>query len=113
MIHGSGEVLAKLLFRKDEEHETIVEYAASASEVGILVWSLLASKDYNDAESLLLGELDRNFDFEVYDTGWEFFYALEKMSDEELFNHGYSREQIWEGERRLVAILMDKCGLRE
>ena len=112
MIRGSGEVLAKLLFRKDESREIIVEYAATAKEVGILIWSLLASSDYGEAEELLLKEMRDNFDFDLYDTGLEFFNALDNMSDAELAEHGYDRDRIDEGARRLFAIVLDRCGLK-
>ncbi|MDR1094029.1 MAG: DUF6483 family protein [Clostridiales bacterium] len=110
IVRGSGEVLAKLLFRKQEGHEAVVEYTASAREAGILIWSLLAARDYNEAEGLLLRELDRNFDFDLYATGIEFFDALDRMSDEGLRERGYSREKIGEGEKRLFRVLKGKCG---
>ena len=112
MIRGSGEVLAKLLFRKDESREIIVEYAATSKEVGILIWSLLASNDYGEAETLLLKEMRENFDFDLYDTGLEFFSALDKMSDEELEARGYDRDRIDEGARKLFGIVLDRCGLK-
>jgi hypothetical protein len=112
IIRGSGEVLAKFLFRKEEDHEIVVEHAASSREVGILIWSLLASNDYGEAEALLLKELDEHFDFDLYDTGLEFFNALDNLSDAELTERGYGRERIDEGARRLFEILKKKCGLR-
>ena len=113
MIKGSGEILAKLLFRKEEGHEMIVEYAATSKEVGILIWSLLASNDFGEAEALLLKEMRENFDFELYDTGIEFFNALDKLSDDELIAHSYTRERIDEGATRLFQILKDRCGIRK
>ncbi|GHU98641.1 hypothetical protein FACS1894211_02720 [Clostridia bacterium] len=112
MIHGSGEILAKFLFHKEEDHEIVVEYAASSREVGILIWSLLASNDYGEAEALLLRELDDRFDFDLYDTGLEFFNALAQLTDGELAEHSYSREKIDEGAGRLFGILKKKCGLK-
>ena len=113
IIRGSGEILAKFLFRKQEGHEIIVEHAASAREVGILVWSLLASNDYAEAERLLLKELDDHFDFDLYDTGLEFFNALDTLSDQELEDRGYNREKIEEGALKMFQILKKKCGLKE
>jgi len=112
MIHGAGEVLAKLLLRREEAHELIVEQAATSKETGILIWSLLAAQDYNEAEKVLLKELRDNFDFDLYDIGVEFFNALDKLSDEELVAHGYSKERIDEGFERQFAVLKDKCGLK-
>ena len=113
IIKGSGEILAKLLFRKEESHEIIVEHAASAREVGVIIWSLLASRDYVAAESLLLKELNDNFDFELYDTGLKFFNALDNLSDEELGNRGYSRDMIEAGAMKMFEILKKKCGLKK
>ena len=113
MIRGSGEVLAKILFRKEEDHEIIVEYAATSKEVGILIWSLLASEDFGEAERLLLREMRDNFDFDLYETGLEFFNALDKLSDAELESRGYSRARIDDGARKLFQILKDKCGLKD
>ena len=112
IIQGSGEVLAKLLLRKEESHEIIVEQPASAKEVGVLVWSLLAAEDYGAAEKLLLKQLNDNFDFELYNTGLEFFNALDKMSDKELEARAYSRRAAEEGAKKLFAVLKKKCGLK-
>ena len=113
MMHGAGEVLAKLLLRREEAHELIVEQAATSKETGLLIWSLLAAQDYNEAERILLKELRDNFDFDLYDTGIQFFNALDKLSDEELEARGYARERIEIGFGKQFAILKDKCGLKK
>jgi len=112
MIRGGGEVLAKLLTHKEEAHEIVVEQASASREACILIWSLLAAEDYGEAERMLLKELDYNFDFELYDTGVEFFNALDKLSDAELAAHNYARDRIDAGFQKQFAILIDKCGFK-
>jgi hypothetical protein len=112
MTEGAGKILAKLLTHKEEANEIIVEEATAGRQIGALIWALVESGEVAEAERLLFREMRENFDFDLYNTGLEFFAALNALPDERLNACGYRREQIAEGERTLFEILQSHCGLK-
>lgn len=97
--------LAKVLFQKDlETTEEIVDEQGGFSESGMLlhmVKKLLLEKQINEAENLLFETIEEDPQEDYLKTALYFYDRLQEMSDQELEEADFSREEIAEGLREI------------
>ncbi|KEH91968.1 DUF6483 family protein [Clostridium massiliodielmoense] len=94
-----GEKLGRFLFdRKEEIMEKInIEKLTPKDIFKICFNKLFHEGNYNKAEDLLFDELKKNNSPDVYEIALQFYNSLEKKSDEELYAHNFSRDEIYQG----------------
>ena len=97
--------LAKVLFHKDMETETeILDEQGGVSGGGLLAYTvkkLLLEKKINEAENLLFETIEEDPQEDYLKTALFFYDQLRQMSDEELEEASFTREEIAEGLREI------------
>lgn len=93
LIHEIVRTILKLLFHIEEDKEEILISDEKTKEKMDDLLKLVKQKNINEAENLLLDELDTN-NLEELKMGLFFYRQINKFSEEELEEAGFSREEI-------------------
>ena len=93
-------VLAKVLLGKEQDDiysfELIDETRSDSDPLMIKLDEMIKSGDICGAEDMLFEELERG-DIRTVETALRFYRTLSEMSDDELEEKGFSREEISQG----------------
>jgi hypothetical protein len=97
-VESMVEVMIRMLFHKDNP-DYVIRQDESSVETNLLyarLVSLLEQGRINEAEDLLFEKMDTHND-RYLELALDFYARLNRFSDEELEQGGFSREEIGEG----------------
>ncbi|WP_434302252.1 DUF6483 family protein [Clostridium botulinum] len=94
-IDDLGKLFGKTILENDKNIDT--EKIGSTDLFKIILNKLFHEGNYDKAEDLIFGELEKNDSPEVYEIAVEFYNALLQKSNEELNEGNFSRDEIYQG----------------
>ena len=114
MIEGAAAIAAKILTGKQtKKTEIIVEQSMGTENLAILLDKHIKNCDYNKAENLLFEQLEIYPTIDIYNVGLDFFEKLNGLSDEQLAQGAYTREEIVQGIQDMTKVLIKVTKHRE
>lgn len=96
MIKELVRTILKLLFHIDDVNDSIEIDNEAAEELYCSIIGLLKQNRVNEAENYLFDQLD-NQNLDMLKVSLLFYDKLNQLSDEELENADYSREEVKDG----------------
>ncbi|WP_099468420.1 DUF6483 family protein [Konateibacter massiliensis] len=105
MIHELVKTVLKLMFHIDNVDDTIVLENEAANELYKKLMGLTKEYKINDAENFLYENLDEN-NMEELKAALLFYEQLNYLSDDDLENADFSREEIKDG----IQVVLERFG---
>ncbi len=99
-IEEMTRAIARVVFNKETDNGEIFDEYGIISEENFMFYMLnnmLSEKRINEAENIIFELIEENKSKENLKIALWFYNKLQKLSDEELYENNFSREEIAEG----------------
>lgn len=99
-IEEMTRAIARVIFNKETDNDEIFDEYGTISEENFMFYMLnnmLGEKKINEAENIIFEMIEENKSRENLKNALWFYNKLQKLSDDELYENDFSREEIAEG----------------